>query len=147
MTPQPRVSGRIEDQQSIAEHIARIPDEYLPCREGRRHSYSFVPEQQMRFEARPDGYDYFVNDCTSCGVAYQEEKWLIRERDGRVVKMQLIDRTTKYHRIDDERQPEYLLPKGSGYVSARDFRETRIASAFEGKSIRRSGRRSQGATG
>lgn len=101
----------------------------------------------MRFQRRADGFDYFINHCLDCGVAYQEEKWLIRERDGTVFRMELVERSTKYRRILDENQPDYLLPPGSGHVSVHDFREARVADAFVGHSVRRLGKRSQGGTG
>lgn len=130
----------------VLDYLNGAPEEYLLCRE-ERHSYPRRGLADMRFRRNADGEDVVLTDCDVCGVAFREEKWLIREdANGRVTDMRLTSRTTKYHRLSDD-HPAYLLPGGTGRVSSRGLLQMRVASHFIGGTVRRMGKRSEGGTG
>lgn len=114
----------------VQKWLAEIPEEYVDCREG-RHPYPKVRPQDMTFRRDSEGYDVFVVDCPDCGQAYREEKWVIVEdRHGNVTKMRMVKRQTRYKRPEGGGRSPYLLPKGSGYYSPLEIRESRVSAHF-----------------
>lgn len=134
-----QVGGRkqITDYDAIVEYVESVPADYVQCRENQRHTYPPIDPRQMRLTPTEDGYDEVKTTCTECGMAFKFEVWMIKENpDGTVFNMRLIDQGMGYHK-PKENQPAYLMPKGTGRVARRDFREVRVSQYFVGKKIRR----------
>lgn len=133
-----RFVGRLTDEAAIADYVGNVPDEYALCRERGRHDFPAVDPLAMRFDRDDEGHDVWTQDCQQCGMAYQEEVWLIRtDAEGYVRVMRRLSRKTKYHPADEAKgEQSYLAPPGTGFVAPSDFRETRVASRFLGRKLR-----------